>query len=276
MHQAVRTLRRARAQRRRRRGHPSRRSHRRHRPRLARCAQVRVRRVQGHVGAPQHADAGYRLTMSTFAGRNNGNRQRAARLFAGLAVARERRDARLPARFARSRMERRRRQGIEAWRAKHETDYKRDWATIEGLHFLAPGAHTAGSAANNDVVLVQSLPARIGRLTVAAGDVDVRLRALRGRDGQRQAAEPGHEATRRRPRRNRRDRGERRQRRRAQERRAHRAARSRPQRRAREGVSRLRLVPDQPRLSSRRSLHPRLGVARRARSSTPSATSTAM
>jgi uncharacterized protein len=60
---------------------------------------------------------------------------------------------------------------IEAWRAKHEADYKRDWATIEGLHFLAPGAHTAGSAANNDVVLVRSLPARIGQFTVAGGDV---------------------------------------------------------------------------------------------------------
>jgi hypothetical protein len=60
---------------------------------------------------------------------------------------------------------------IEAWRAKHEADYKRDWATIEGLHFLAAGTHTAGSAANNDVELTQPLPARIGRFTVAAGDV---------------------------------------------------------------------------------------------------------
>ena len=55
---------------------------------------------------------------------------------------------------------------IEAWRAKHEADYRRDWATIEGLHFLAPGTHTAGSAANNDVVLTGALPARVGRFTV--------------------------------------------------------------------------------------------------------------
>jgi uncharacterized protein (DUF1684 family) len=60
---------------------------------------------------------------------------------------------------------------IEAWRAKHETDYKRDWATIEGLHFLSPGTHTAGSAANNDVVMAPSLPVRIGRFTVDHDDV---------------------------------------------------------------------------------------------------------
>jgi uncharacterized protein len=60
---------------------------------------------------------------------------------------------------------------IEAWRAKHEADYKRDWATIEGLHFLAPGAHTAGSAANNDVVLARPLPPRIGLFTVGADSV---------------------------------------------------------------------------------------------------------
>ena len=56
---------------------------------------------------------------------------------------------------------------IEAWRGKHETDYRRDWATIEGLHFLAPGTHTAGSAPNNDIVLTAGLPSRIGRFVVA-------------------------------------------------------------------------------------------------------------
>jgi uncharacterized protein (DUF1684 family) len=60
---------------------------------------------------------------------------------------------------------------IGAWRAKHEADYRRDWSTIEGLHFLTPGAHTAGSAANNDVVLTSSLPARIGQFTVGPEDV---------------------------------------------------------------------------------------------------------
>jgi uncharacterized protein len=60
---------------------------------------------------------------------------------------------------------------IEAWRAKHETDYRRDWATIEGLHFLSPGAHTAGSAASNDIVLTSALPARIGQFVVAGDQV---------------------------------------------------------------------------------------------------------
>ncbi len=30
----------------------------------------------------------------------------------------------------------------EKWRAKHETDYRRDWVTIAGLHPLKPGAST--------------------------------------------------------------------------------------------------------------------------------------
>ena len=57
--------------------------------------------------------------------------------------------------------------GIEAWRDKHEVDYRRDWATIEGLHFFAPGIRTAGSAANNDIVMMPALPSRIGRFTLA-------------------------------------------------------------------------------------------------------------
>jgi uncharacterized protein len=55
----------------------------------------------------------------------------------------------------------------QAWREKHEADYRRDWATIEGLHFLSPGTHTAGSAPDNDIVLTAGLPARIGRFTLA-------------------------------------------------------------------------------------------------------------
>ena len=60
---------------------------------------------------------------------------------------------------------------IEAWRAKHEADYRRDWATIEDLHFLKPGAQTAGSATNNDIVMAPALPARIGRFTLADNSV---------------------------------------------------------------------------------------------------------
>jgi uncharacterized protein (DUF1684 family) len=54
----------------------------------------------------------------------------------------------------------------EAWRAKHEADYRRDWVTIAGLHFLTPGAHTAGSASSNDIVLPASVPPRLGRFVL--------------------------------------------------------------------------------------------------------------
>jgi uncharacterized protein (DUF1684 family) len=60
---------------------------------------------------------------------------------------------------------------IEAWRAEHEDSYKRNWVTIEGLHFLKPGTQTAGSAPGNDVVLIASLPARLGRFTVEPDEV---------------------------------------------------------------------------------------------------------
>ncbi len=51
----------------------------------------------------------------------------------------------------------------EKWRAKHETDYRRDWVTIAGLHPLKPGANTAGSAGSNNIVLPPSVPAVVGR-----------------------------------------------------------------------------------------------------------------
>jgi uncharacterized protein (DUF1684 family) len=56
---------------------------------------------------------------------------------------------------------------VQAWRSKHEADYRREWATIEGLHFLSPGSQTAGSARTNDVVLTAAVPPRIGRFTLA-------------------------------------------------------------------------------------------------------------
>jgi uncharacterized protein len=59
----------------------------------------------------------------------------------------------------------------EGWRAKHEESYRREWATIAGLHFLEPGTHTAGSAHSNDIVLPASASSpRIGRF-VLQGDV---------------------------------------------------------------------------------------------------------
>lgn len=60
---------------------------------------------------------------------------------------------------------------IEAWRAGHEDSYRRNWVTIEGLHFLKAGAQRAGSAPDNDVVLLASLPEHLGTFTVASGEV---------------------------------------------------------------------------------------------------------
>ena len=51
----------------------------------------------------------------------------------------------------------------EKWRAKHETDYRRDWVTITGLHPLKPGTNTAGSASTNSIVLPSSVPDVVGR-----------------------------------------------------------------------------------------------------------------
>jgi uncharacterized protein (DUF1684 family) len=59
----------------------------------------------------------------------------------------------------------------ELWRAKHEADYRREWVTIAGLHFLSPGSHTAGSAASNDIVLPRSVPSRLGRFVLDNGSV---------------------------------------------------------------------------------------------------------
>ena len=59
----------------------------------------------------------------------------------------------------------------EAWRAKHEADYRRDWVTIAGLHFLEPGSHIAGSARSNDIVLPASAPPVLGRFMLANGIV---------------------------------------------------------------------------------------------------------
>jgi uncharacterized protein (DUF1684 family) len=51
---------------------------------------------------------------------------------------------------------------VEAWRAMHEADYRRDWVTIAGLHFLNPGAQTAGGAKDRDIVLPSAVPAALG------------------------------------------------------------------------------------------------------------------
>ena len=48
---------------------------------------------------------------------------------------------------------------VEAFRAKHETDYTRDYVPLVGLAFLKPGVNSAGSALSNQVVLPKRLPA---------------------------------------------------------------------------------------------------------------------
>jgi uncharacterized protein (DUF1684 family) len=60
---------------------------------------------------------------------------------------------------------------IEAWRAEHEESYTRNWVPIEGLHFLEPGSQRAGSAPDNDIVLIASLPERLGTFTVESDRV---------------------------------------------------------------------------------------------------------
>jgi uncharacterized protein (DUF1684 family) len=60
---------------------------------------------------------------------------------------------------------------IEAWRLQHEDSYRRNWVTIEGLHFLKAGTQTAGSAPDNDVVLAARLPPRLGTFTLASNEV---------------------------------------------------------------------------------------------------------
>jgi uncharacterized protein len=52
---------------------------------------------------------------------------------------------------------------VQSWRDKHEADYRREWVTIAGLHFLKPGAQTAGSATGSDVELPASAPPTLGR-----------------------------------------------------------------------------------------------------------------
>jgi uncharacterized protein len=58
----------------------------------------------------------------------------------------------------------------EAWRAKHEADYRREWVTIAGLHFIEPGSHSAGSAPWNEIVLPAPAPSVLGHF-VLEGDV---------------------------------------------------------------------------------------------------------
>jgi len=50
----------------------------------------------------------------------------------------------------------------QEWRTKHETDYRRDWVSIAGLHVLKPGRNRTGSGAGNEIILPPSVPASLG------------------------------------------------------------------------------------------------------------------
>ena len=60
---------------------------------------------------------------------------------------------------------------VEAWRATHEADYRRDYVPLAGLFFLKPGGNTAGSAKGSAVALPSRVPAEIGRFVYERGDV---------------------------------------------------------------------------------------------------------
>jgi len=56
---------------------------------------------------------------------------------------------------------------VDAWRAKHDTDYRRDWVSIAALHMLEPGDNTAGSAPGNAIVLPAPVPPKLGTFVLA-------------------------------------------------------------------------------------------------------------
>lgn len=59
---------------------------------------------------------------------------------------------------------------VQAWRQKHEEDYRREYVTISGLHDLLPGTRSVGSDPGNDIQ-IPHVPPRIGKLVVADGHV---------------------------------------------------------------------------------------------------------
>lgn len=50
----------------------------------------------------------------------------------------------------------------QAWRDKHEVDYRRDWVSIAGLFQFKPGRNTAGSGNGVDIQLPSPVPESLG------------------------------------------------------------------------------------------------------------------
>src|ERR1700704_3191421 len=61
------------------------------------------------------------------------------------------------------------RQEVEKWRAKHETDYRKEYVGLAGLFALKPGANSVGSGSSNAIVLPKATPSSVGRF-VLTGD----------------------------------------------------------------------------------------------------------
>jgi uncharacterized protein (DUF1684 family) len=79
---------------------------------------------------------------------------------------------------------------VEAWRAKHDDDYRRDWVSVAGLYPLKAGPNTVGRGSSNDIVLSAPVPESVGRFVLdkprivfepaAGADVRMKGQALTG------------------------------------------------------------------------------------------------
>jgi len=65
---------------------------------------------------------------------------------------------------------------VEAWRAKHEVDYRHDYVSVSGLFFLKPGDNRAGSDSSNDIVLPRAGAPFIGSFQLDGGHVTFKPR----------------------------------------------------------------------------------------------------
>ena len=66
---------------------------------------------------------------------------------------------------------------VEAWRAKHEADYTREYVPLAGLFFLEPGRNSVGSAPSSRVRLPERAPAMVGSIVFEDGVVRFEPRA---------------------------------------------------------------------------------------------------
>src|SRR6478735_1176397 len=60
---------------------------------------------------------------------------------------------------------------VEAWRAKHEESYRKEYVPLAGLFALATGVNTAGSAPGSAVQLPKTAPRSIGAFVLTGRQV---------------------------------------------------------------------------------------------------------